>query len=210
MRRKSLLALALVQLAAAIGLAVTTAILYHQTRTMLAEPELKKLAGTMSGYADAMIAYREIFTTMSQGAPQYLKTTQELEKFFLALQPLSNTLYDLSQRGFTLLGRQFWPLSALQEPAAQLNSMLPDIAATCAVTAETLSRYDDHTHQQTLAAIDATIDSLRNASSALELHAAKRDAIPLLLAITGWLIAIATGAGSLSHIVVLRRQPPDR
>jgi len=177
---------------------------------MLAEPELKKLAGTMSGYADAMIAYREIFTTMSQGAPQYLKTTQELEKFFLTLQPLSNTLYDLSQRGFTLLGRQFWPLSALQEPAAQLNSMLPDIAATCAVTAETLSRYDDHTHQQTLAAIDATIDSLRNASSALELHAAKRDAIPLLLAITGWLIAIATGAGSLSHIVVLRRQPPDR
>ena len=79
---------------------------------MLAEPELKKLAGTMSGYADAMIAYREIFTTMSQGAPQYLKTTQELEKFFLTLQPLSNTLYDLSQRGFTLLGRQFWPLSA--------------------------------------------------------------------------------------------------
>ena len=71
MRRKSLLALALVQLAAAISLAVTTAILYHQTGTMLAEPELKKLAGTMSEYADAMVAYREIFTTLNQAAPQY-------------------------------------------------------------------------------------------------------------------------------------------
>ncbi|HPY89079.1 MAG TPA: hypothetical protein PLT23_00020 [Lentisphaeria bacterium] len=209
MRRKSLLTLALVQLAAAISLAVTTAILYHETRTMLAEPELKKLAGTMSGYADAMLAYREIFTTISQTAPQYLKTTQELEKFFLTLHPVSDALYDLSHRGFTLLGRQFWPLSALQEPAAQLNNMLPDIAATCAVTAETLSRYDDHTHQQTLAAIDATIDSLLTASGTLEQHAAKRDAIPLLLAVTGWLIAIATGAGSLSHIAALLRQPPD-
>ncbi|MGI6354341.1 MAG: hypothetical protein ACOX6W_04510 [Lentisphaeria bacterium] len=208
MRRKSLLALALVQLAAAISLAVTTAILYHQTGTMLAEPELKKLAGTMSEYADAMVAYREIFTTINQAAPQYLKTTQELEKFFLTLQPLSHTLHDLSQRGFTLFGHQFWPLSVLEEPAAQLNNMLPDIAATCAVTAETLSRYDAHTHQQTLAAIDATIDSLRNASSALEQHAAKRDAIPLLLAITGWLIAIAIGAGSISHIAAIRQQQP--
>ncbi len=205
MRKKSLLALALVQLAAAVGLAVTTAIMYHQTSTMLTEPELKALAGTMSGYADTMTAYRQLYSAMNQAVPQYLETTQDLEKFFLTLHPLANTLHDLSQRGISLLGRQFWPLGALREPAAQLSNMLPDMAATCAVTAQTLSQYDDRTHQQTLAAIDATIDSLRQASKTLDQHAAKRKSVPQLMALTGLLMAIAIGASSISQIAVLRQ-----
>jgi hypothetical protein len=53
---------------------VTTAILYHQTGTMLAEPELKKLAGTMSEYADAMVAYREIFSGVPKLGPEPKKS----------------------------------------------------------------------------------------------------------------------------------------
>jgi uncharacterized protein YukE len=204
MRKKCLLTLAIVQLAAAIGLAVTTGIMYHQTSNMLTEPELKALAGTMAGYADTLAAYRELYNTMNQALPQYLETVQNLEEFFQTLHPLASTLHDLSQRGISVMGLELWPLGALREPAAHLSKMLPEMAATCSVTAQTLSKYDDRTHRQTLAAIDATIASLRQASGTLDQHAAKRNTVPRLMAVTGFLMAIAIGASSLSQIAAIR------
>ena len=204
MRKTCLLTLAVIQLAAAAGLAVSTAIMYRQTSRMLTEPELKTLAVTIASYAETLTAYRMIHSDLNTTLPQYQKTAQELESFFLAMHPLATTLLDLSHRGVSLMGLEVWPLATLQKPTAHLCQMLPEMAATCAVTAQTLNKYDDHTHQQTLAAVDATITSLKQTAETLNRHAAKRHSLPRLMAVTGFLMAIAIGASSLSQIAAIR------